>query len=630
MTLDKIRNTSNNIFFKIFLTLIIVSFAAWGLSDIFLGTGNNIAKIDSHNISINEFISTRDVIIAETNAKYNTKLTKEMIAKLNIDDYVLSQLINRHLLLVEAENLGINISTDLITNKIINDRSFYNNGAFDKLRFQAMLKSLSMSEENYINFTKDNLKIEMLIKTLPQLQLRPAFFENLYKKFAAQNIIYDLFTISDNQSMKIDVSEKELKEFFERNTENYRIPELRDVEYIAINADDYTTKVKIGEDEIRKEYDEYIKHLKDEKLVSFIQYNFDNEQDAKAAIEEFKQSKQKILKTNKADDVRNNIPISSLDQNLQQLLLGLKTGEPSNILELDGKWSIFKLVNIVERKIPSYSETREQIFKNLLQTRNQELFYNLIQQIDSDVSSGMKIEEISSKYKIDIIKLKDISGKDLPGTKNIPQIDNFVSVVFAHDVQVESPLSSSTQGDYFFITKTTNLKPSKIRSLEDVKNQISTHLIEKQRETRVTNCASKLFYKLTNNKSNAEINISQFSKSDDFKFCKIDIKQNQHIKRFDNDNKQQLPEKLKFEIFEYSNSPILQPFKLGDGSYIILVKKKMFEEPSLGSDQTKFVSQLLEQNKNSVMDQLMQYLYKKYKVVVHHHIFNEVKHKLDQ
>ena len=56
--LNKIRNFSKTILAKVLLVIIIIPFVFWGMGGVFnSGNTNNIAKINNHNISTQNFVN---------------------------------------------------------------------------------------------------------------------------------------------------------------------------------------------------------------------------------------------------------------------------------------------------------------------------------------------------------------------------------------------------------------------------------------------------------------------------------------------------------------------------------------------------------------------------------------------
>ena len=74
--MQKFRNLTKNIFFKIFLIFIAITFVGFGMTDIFSGGGNWIAKIGDQTITYEEY---RKKLNQTSSLIYNSNPTEEKI-----------------------------------------------------------------------------------------------------------------------------------------------------------------------------------------------------------------------------------------------------------------------------------------------------------------------------------------------------------------------------------------------------------------------------------------------------------------------------------------------------------------------------------------------------------------------
>ena len=145
----------------ILLFFIFISFAFWGVGDIFRGGSGYILKIGKYKISRDTF--SREF---ESNVNYlkkNKKLNK--IELENVVNETLSNLKDRYLILNAANLMNLNISEKILRKKIYENELFQNklkNNKFDKNIYTNFISRNFSSEENYLEYLKNQILIEII------------------------------------------------------------------------------------------------------------------------------------------------------------------------------------------------------------------------------------------------------------------------------------------------------------------------------------------------------------------------------------------------------------------------------------------------------------------------------------
>ena len=121
---------------------LVVSFAIWGIGDIFRGFGANSAvKIGGTEISIEQFRQFYTERLQQIGRQFNRPITPDQARALGIDRQVLGQLVAETTLDEQAKALQLGISNAEIASRITNDPTFRGvNGAFDRDRFEQVIR----------------------------------------------------------------------------------------------------------------------------------------------------------------------------------------------------------------------------------------------------------------------------------------------------------------------------------------------------------------------------------------------------------------------------------------------------------------------------------------------------------
>src|SRR5258708_5907864 len=151
-----IRKASSNWLGKTIMSVVmgvlILSFAVWGIADIFKGFGQStLAKIGRTEISTEQFRQLYTEKLQQIGRQFGRPLTMDQARAFGLDRQVLRQTIAEAALDEEARRLGLGQSDAETMRIVFNDPNFQGvGGAFDPARFQAMIRQFGFTEQRYV------------------------------------------------------------------------------------------------------------------------------------------------------------------------------------------------------------------------------------------------------------------------------------------------------------------------------------------------------------------------------------------------------------------------------------------------------------------------------------------------
>ena len=122
--------------------VLILSFAVWGIADIFKGFGQStLAKIGRTEISTEQFRQLYTEKLQQLGRQFGRPLTMDQARAFGLDRQVLQQTIAEAALDEEARRMGLGTSDAEIMRTIYADPNFKGvAGNFDPARFQATIR----------------------------------------------------------------------------------------------------------------------------------------------------------------------------------------------------------------------------------------------------------------------------------------------------------------------------------------------------------------------------------------------------------------------------------------------------------------------------------------------------------
>src|SRR3954466_1727047 len=133
--------------------LLIISFAIWGIGDIFRGFGRStVVKIGHTEITIEQFRQMYNDRLQQVSRQFGRVLTPDQIRQLGLDRQVATQIITEIALDERARSLRLGMSDADVVARVTADPNFQTpDGKFDRTRFEAILRQAGFTESRYIS-----------------------------------------------------------------------------------------------------------------------------------------------------------------------------------------------------------------------------------------------------------------------------------------------------------------------------------------------------------------------------------------------------------------------------------------------------------------------------------------------
>lgn len=620
--MQQFRDLTNNIFFKIFLSFVGLSFIFFGISDLVFESNNSwVAKINGKKISEIEF--SRELENQKANL-YSKNPSPELMEYTNSDEFkniVLQRITSREILKNLIAEMDLDLNQDLAINQILNQKEFQDEkGDFDKMRFQSFLNINNLNSEKYLEQLNFEISSDMIFSSLDIENI--AIDQDLLKekyKFQNQERVISLLKIKEEKSdQKINIDELELKKFYRKNKDKYKTDELRKLSLITIKADSLTTDIKISDQEIAKSYqDNDTKYIIPEKRKI---YNilFDDIKKAEDFISKFDQKKnlrkqfRKIAKKDfdkDENEILLNITKKQLPKQISEQVFDLKEGVVSNILESEYGYHVVYVDNIVKSYKNPLKNVKTDIKEKLLKEKSNKIIDQKITEIEDEIMILDNISDFSKKFpfakieKLPAINSNMVSDKGQKINNN--NISQIIEDIFFLDQGQFSEINKSDEKNLYYIAFIEEIIEEKQKTLKEVENDIKKEVTLIKKSELLTEKSQEIANKLKDNPEK----INQISKE-----YKAKLLRNITIKR----DSTSYPAHFVTNIFDLKKNNISNAIKISDKEYYIAIIHKI-NLPNIDKIPEKKLAEIESQYKNDISsdlwNKLEKYLNKKYKVI---------------
>ena len=487
--------------------VLIVSFAVWGIADIFRGFGQStVAKIGHTEISVGQFRELYTEKLQQIGRQFGRPLTPEQARSFGIDRQVLQQTIAEAALDEEAQRLGLEQSDAETRRVILSDPNFKGtNGAFDPARFQAAIRQLGYSEQHYVaDQRRVSLRRQIAGSISAGLEPPKVMIEAL-SRFQNEQRSIDYVKLEAAQAGTIEPPSPEtLAGYFDEHKIQFRAPEYRKIVFVAITPEAIGKWTEVSDADARKLFEQRRDQLGTPEKREVSQIVFPNTEEAMAARNRLASgtsfddlAKERGLKP--ADvDLGLVTKAEIIDPAVADAAFSLPSGEISQ--PVAGKFGValLKIGKIEPGVEVSYESVAANLKKEIATERARKSVSDLRDKMEDARGGGASVAEAGQKLGLTPVTIDavDRSGRlpDGQPAGNIPRGLDVVSQAFASDVGVDNdPIAFEGGYVWYDVLGTT---PSRERSLDEVKNQVEAKWREDQIASRLRTKATEMVQKL--------------------------------------------------------------------------------------------------------------------------------------
>jgi peptidyl-prolyl cis-trans isomerase D len=505
-----IRNASANWLGRavmgVVMGVLALSFAVWGINDIFRGFGRStLAKIGSTEIQLEQFRQAYNDRLQQIGRQMGQPLPPDQAKAMGLDRRVLGEMVAEAGLDQRARQMRLGISDAEIVRHITEEPTFRNaSGQFDRVRFEQLLRNVGYSEQRFINEQRRLTLRRQITESLSgDLPVQKAWLDAV-NQFQNQQRSIEYVTLGPTQAGEIpQPSEADLSKYFEARKILFRAPEYRKIEIVAVTPAELGKWMEISDADIKAEFEKNRSRYVAPERRHVEQMVFLNMQEAEAAEARLRDglsfaalAAERGLKEQDFD--LGTVPKSGIvDPAVADAAFALKAGEVT--APIQGRFGVViaSVVDIVPEEAKTLADVTAQIRNNIATERGKGEVRSLHEKIEDERAGGASLAQVAEKLKLPVITYDvDRSGRDPSGkpVDNIPHSGQVVSAAFATEVGVDNdPLD--VDGGYVWYD-VVGVTPSRDRTLDEVKDKVEAAWRDDEIASRLKAKSAELLDKL--------------------------------------------------------------------------------------------------------------------------------------
>ncbi|MGH7914920.1 MAG: SurA N-terminal domain-containing protein [Candidatus Binataceae bacterium] len=492
---------------------LIAVFAFWGVGTGFFTRIKPIATVNGHQILTKDVDQQAKQLRERLEQIYGAD-APAALARYNVREQALEQLIDQQLVLDEASRLGLKISDTALERMIEAQTAFQVDGRFDMAIYQTALRSQNMRPADF----ESEVRLEMLQQLVQRMvgetveisdaEMRQVYDQiNLKLAMSYVEISYKRFEST------ISPTDKQIADFFQSHREQFREPERISFDFIRYDPDRLAAKVNPSVKEIQNYYnrerDSRLTHpeqVRARHILIAVAADATPTQKAAAkakADELLKQIKAgadfaKLAKQFSDDPGTKNsggdlgyFGQKEMVKPFADAAFRMKAGEMAVVQTQFG----YHVIQVEDHKlahVETLEEARPQIVEALRHRAGTEQAHQAIDQDLGDALNGKKLEELANKRGLDLIKTPLLAVGERTPEITDPKLVREVFKLNPNDVRV---INGS---DAQYIVKLVERKPSYLPKLADIESRVRAALVRQTAEAKALERATAFLKQVKN------------------------------------------------------------------------------------------------------------------------------------
>ncbi len=484
---------------------LVISFAIWGIGDIFRGFGRStVAKIGRTEVTIEQFRTLYNDRLQQYSRQLGRPISADQARATGLDRLVTGQIFSEILLDERARALGLALSDSEVAKLITNDPAFRGpNGQFDRFRFEQTIRNAGYTEARFVAEQRRQMLRRELAGTIASGLNAPKALVEALNRYQNEQRSIEYVLLDRALAGEIASPPPEaLAKYFEDRKILFRTPEYRKLVVVSLIPSEQARWIEISDADLKRAYEERRARYVTPERRHILQIDFPNAEAASAAAERiakgtsFAEIAKELGKSEKDIDLGIVPKSAMIDRPVADAAFALKEGEVSAPVQGRFGTVLVQALKIEPEQVRPLEQVAGELKQELATARAKSEIFDVYNKIEDARAEGKSLEEAAANLKLEARTVEvDRSGRDPAGTPvKLPDAQRLLAGAFSTDIGVErDPLQFQ---DGYIWYEVTGISPSRERSLDEVKDQVEARWRDQEVATRLDAKATAILEKL--------------------------------------------------------------------------------------------------------------------------------------
>jgi peptidyl-prolyl cis-trans isomerase D len=399
-----------------------------------LSITGDVAKVGKETVTAAEFQTAYSNYLRSMEQRQ--QLSPEILKAFGFDRQILDYLIGQKVIINEANRLGLEVTTDELSQSIITHPNFQAGGAFIGLeRYESILRQNSTTPEQF----ESTLRGQMLAAKVASfvtagIAVSDKEVEEEYRRRNEKAVLsYFVIDPAKLESKVPTISDQDLQTYFDKNKARYTIPEKRKSKYAFVDMVKYRVEMTADDNELQEFYNEHAEEYRLPEQVTAQHILFKTEGKTPEQIEAIrKKATDVLMRAKNGEDFAKLAREFSEDSSasrggdlgtfqrgamvapFEQAAFGLGPGAISDLVTTQFGFHIIKVNARQDSRVRPFTEIKEAVRPRLLFDK-----------------ARVKAKAVAEQIALDLLNTKDLNAvatKNGATVKETPLVEQSASI----------------------------------------------------------------------------------------------------------------------------------------------------------------------------------------------------------
>jgi peptidyl-prolyl cis-trans isomerase D len=506
--LDALRTHATGPVAKVLFGILVVSFAIWGIGDIFRApqSGGALATVDGTDITSREVTNEFENRWRQLQQQFGGGLDRRTAVSLGLLNQALDTAIARRLVDAHAADLKLTVADETIAEQIRGNTAFQGSGGFDRQAFEIYLRSLGMSEQDYVAALRAELVRDRMIEAMTGPVNASDTLVKKLVEFRQEGRRGKALVVNAADIPVETPSEEALQTYLNDHVKEYEAPEYRDVTLLVLRPEDLVNEIEVSEEDLRAAYDARTAQYRKPEQRRLEQLLAGDEATIRRAAELVAQGQSlaQVAEALKGQGAERSelgpLAKGDLPEALEQPVWSLAEGAVSQPVQTPFGWHLVRVTGIKPEETQPFEAVKEEIRRELALERAQNQLPDLATRLDDEIAAGTALDEAGRKLGIEVLKLQKIDRTGHNPAKERLAADrltgDMLNTIFAAR-QGEASLLEQTPDGHYYMYRVDAVEAARPRTLAEVRDEVAKAWTEAERKKRARARADELLKQAT-------------------------------------------------------------------------------------------------------------------------------------
>ncbi len=519
---------------KVLLVIFLVPFALVGMEGLFsLGSQSGIVAT----------VNKKDILSSELEQAVNQRRQQLLpqvgndeakIDSLVLRQQVLDGLVERAMLLQQANALGFQISELQAAALVRKEPSFQVDGQFSEERFQSFLKMTGQDSPSLLRDIQSQMAVQQFAGgiTTSGITSKTEIEQIIVLQDEQRTVHLAQLPLSKYLS-QVSVTAEEIQRYYDTNKATLKVTENLDLQYVVLNSSQFSNQATVTADDLKAQYEIATKDLQGniERRAQHILISVDDKTTAEAAL---KKSNELIARINQGESFDQLATEFSQDPGSAQKggdlgfaqkgvyvpefeasLDSLAINQVSAPIKTQFGYHIIKLLEKRSPELPTLDSMRAELTEQAKAAKTAALYNDAINQMNDLAVDASNISELTKPYQLVVQSQAQLTRQNGAGDLANPEL---IKMAFSEEVLLDHRISSGISVDptRTIWLKSAEHRPERPQTLAEASGLIKLTLEEQKALALAMQDATKIVDELSKGTAPATVQATHSIQFADF------------------------------------------------------------------------------------------------------------------